>query len=129
MTDAVLDTSALLRWTLAPELLGPTAADFLAGPDARLLISAVSIWEIATKVRRGQLHLGVSVDTFLARLENTAAVEFVSVDVPTWRSVAELPWEHGDPADRIIVVTARQRDAVLITSDRTMASFYPKAIW
>jgi PIN domain nuclease of toxin-antitoxin system len=53
----------------------------------------------------------------------------VSVDVPTWRSVAELSWDHRDPADRIIVVTAQQRDAVLITSDRTIASFYAKTIW
>jgi len=41
----------------------------------------------------------------------------------------ELDWDHADPADRSIVATARLYDDILVTADRRILGFYPKAQW
>ena len=50
----VLDTSALLFWTLDPAQLTPAAAQAIEQAD-RIVVSSISIWEIALKVKRGSL--------------------------------------------------------------------------
>ena len=66
----VLDTSALLFWTLAPERLSVRARGAIeaAAPFGRLA-SAISLWEIGLKVRRNQLSLGVSFAEYVQRLQ------------------------------------------------------------
>ena len=58
MSRVVLDTSALLFWTLAPERLSPRARTAIDGATpSGWLASAISLWEIGLKVQRGQLSL------------------------------------------------------------------------
>ena len=58
MSRVVLDTSALLFWTLAPERLSPQARTAIDGATPYgWLASAISLWEIGLKVQRGQLSL------------------------------------------------------------------------
>lgn len=56
-------------------------------------------------------------------------VTIVPVDLPTFLGVVDLEWDHRDPADRIIVATARRYRAPLVSSDRAIRSFYPDTIW
>ena len=61
MSRVVLDTSALLFWTLAPERLSARARTAIDGATPfGWLASAISLWEIGLKVQRGQLSLGVT---------------------------------------------------------------------
>ena len=53
---AVLDTSALIYWTLDPTKLTATAQAALQ-QAARLIVSSISIWEIGVKVQKGSLQL------------------------------------------------------------------------
>lgn len=127
----VLDTAALLYWTLAPDTLSPAASRAIdtavAGPGC--LVSAISIWEIGLKVKRGQLSLGLPFDQFVERLEHAEGVTSVPVDNRVWMRSLELTWKHRDPADRAIVATASLAGYGLVTSDRAMRAFYAQAIW
>ena len=125
---AVLDTSALLHWCFAPERLGVRAVSCIEKAE-QLVVSSISLWEVALKVERGRLQLPISAREFAKKLESTQRVQLVSVDWPTWIASAELPWEHRDPADRVLVALAERLNVWLVTSDRVMLSFYPRAIW
>lgn len=124
----VLDTSALLRWTLRPDLLTQAAREVIEQAD-RLVVSAVSVWEIALKVKRGRLDLQRSLEDYVSVLETLSALEIRPVDTQTWLDNVALDWEHRDPADRTIVATAMQFDCPLVTSDRVIADYYGKVIW
>ena len=124
----LLDTSTLVFWTLDQERLTPVAAKAIAEAD-RVCISSISIWEIGIKVRKENLALPLSVEEFAAKLERTDRVELLPVDVRPWMGNLELDWDHRDPADRTIVATASLLNCPLVTSDKLILDFYPRAIW
>lgn len=124
----VLDTAALLFWTMAPDRLSATAASAIAEAD-RIIVSAISIWEIGIKLKRGSLALPLSLREYTAMLRETERVEIVPVDETIWIGSIELAWEHRDPADRTIVATAQALGCPLVTSDGPIRAFYPAAVW
>ena len=124
----VLDTSALLFWTLHRERLSEAASVAISEAD-RVLVSSISIWEIGIKVARGRLSIPLSVREYAERLERIARVEVLPVDTETWLVGLDLSWDHRDPADRTIVATAALNECPLVTSDRAMRNFYSRAVW
>lgn len=124
----VLDTSALLFWTLDRERLSYAATAAIADAD-RVVVSAISIWEIGIKVNKGNLDIPFAIRDFADWLEQVDRVEVVPVDLPTWLKNLELDWEHRDPADRTIVATAALFGCSLVTSDAAIRAFYSRAVW
>jgi PIN domain nuclease of toxin-antitoxin system len=120
----VLDTHALLWWALDPDKLSPAAVTCLADVERRGgFASAISIWELGIKIQRGKLELGMSIDEFASRLARTQVVELVAVDTRIWLRSLELPWDHRDTADRVIVATAAVRGLPLLTADAEIHRF------
>lgn len=130
-TPLVLDTAALLYWTLNPGALSKRAQRAIAQATnaAGTIVSAISLWEIALKVSRGTLSLGIPVSAFVERLDTVAHLQVQPVDTRIWLHSVSLPWEHRDPADRAIVATADLLGAPLVTSDARIRQFYKQSIW
>jgi PIN domain nuclease of toxin-antitoxin system len=124
----VLDTSALLFWTLAPERLSERASAAIE-TSPELLVSSISLWEIGVKAAKGKLEIPVSLREYSERLSRVERVEILSVDLETWLFNLELSWDHRDPADRTIVATASLRGCPLVTSDAKILDFYSDGIW
>jgi PIN domain nuclease of toxin-antitoxin system len=124
----VLDTSALLFWTLDPIKLSQNAKQAIEHAD-RILISSISIWEVALKVKRQKLIIPLTITDYVDRLTHLEALEILAVDVQTWLDNLDLPWEPRDPADRTIVALAARFNCPLITSDGVIAGYYPETIW
>ncbi len=129
MSDSLLlDTSALLYWTLSPSTLTPEASKALTGAK-EICVSGISLWEIGVKEAKGKLHLPLPLREFAARLQSVEKVLLLEVGVEEWLATVELAWDHRDPADRVVVATAKRRGVPLITSDTEMRKFYPNVIW
>ncbi len=124
----LLDTSALLFLTIDPIKLTSRARKAISEAD-RLIISSISIWEIAQKVSRGKIEIGPPLKEYVEGLYQLNNLEILSVDVETWLLSAELDWPHRDPADRVIVATAMSFGCPLITSDRAIGGFYAATVW
>ncbi|HEY6880657.1 MAG TPA: type II toxin-antitoxin system VapC family toxin, partial [Polyangiales bacterium] len=94
----VLDTHALLWWAFDPDQLSPDAtAAVMRMEQTGGVASAISIWELAIKVRRGKLELPISIEEFARRIERGGIVELVPVDTNTWLRSVALSWSHADP--------------------------------
>lgn len=120
----VLDTHALLWWALDPQALSDTARDLCDQMERQGgYASAISLWELGTKVRSGKLDMGISISEFARRVQRTGVVEFVPVDVTTWLRSLALEWDHRDPADRVIVATALLKGHALLTKDQVVRAF------
>lgn len=124
----VLDTSALIFWTLDPQRLSPKAKQAIEQAD-RILISSISIWEIALKVKHQKLDIPLPINEYVDRLRQLRSLEILAVDIQTWLDNVDLPWDHRDPADRTIVALAARNNCPLITSDEMIANFFAKTIW
>jgi PIN domain nuclease of toxin-antitoxin system len=124
----ILDTSALLYWTLAPQRLTRLAAQYI---DAAIEVEvlSVSLWEIALKHRKGALELPGTITEYQKRLSAVERLQVRNLDGALAVAGALMKWEHRDLADRWITALALQRDAPLVTSDRTIRDFYSQAVW
>jgi PIN domain nuclease of toxin-antitoxin system len=126
----LLDTCALLWWTLEPESLSCRAKE--ACERITLdggFVSSISIWEAGIKARRGALELGTTLEDYVARLKRLGSLEIIAVDEDIWVKNLSLQWDHRDPADRTIVATALLRDLSIVTGDEIIRKFFPKVIW
>jgi PIN domain nuclease of toxin-antitoxin system len=126
----VLDTHALIWWTLDPDRLSNTARKHcLRLPKTGACISSISIWEIGIKVKRGHLDLGLTIDSFLGRLQRLSWLEIAPVTAANWIANVNLDWEHRDPADRTIVALAQMRALPLLSKNETIRAYYPLTVW
>jgi PIN domain nuclease of toxin-antitoxin system len=120
----VLDPHALLWWALDPGKLSPAAAATVREMEQRGgFASSISLWELGTKIQRGKLELGISIEEFARRIERTAIVQVLAVDTATWLRSVELVWDHRDPADRVIVATSVLLGVPLVTADNEIHRF------
>ena len=124
----LLDTSALVFWTLDRDRLSTAAAQAISDAD-RIALSAISIWEVGIKVKKQKLVISTPIREFSSRLEQVDRVEILPVCVRTWIGNLELNWDHRDPADRTIVATASLNACPIVTSDSRIRTFYPQTIW
>ena len=125
----VLDTCALLWWTLDPGKLSSSASAYCRDIDTSGgCIASVSLWEIGIKIKKCKLDIGMSIKTFAALLTRVK-IEQVPIDTDLWLESLELNWEHRDPADRLIVALAKKRNLPVITADKVIRDYYSRTIW
>lgn len=114
----LLDSHTLLWWTLDPKRLSPNARKICRGFENEAgLVSAISVWELGIKIKRGKLDIGMPIETYADRLARLKDLEILPVTTAIWLKNLELNWDHRDPADRTIVATALIHDAALLTRD------------
>jgi PIN domain nuclease of toxin-antitoxin system len=116
----LLDTHVLLYWIgRDPRLTAAQARAIAAATDTSpLLVSDISLWEVATLVNLGRIRLRRPVRDWLEAATAPPLVRRVSISPAVAAEVTELPATfHRDPADRIIVATARTAGAAVATVD------------
>jgi PIN domain nuclease of toxin-antitoxin system len=127
-----LDTNAWILLADAPrrvpEEVLRIARDIANAP---LGLSAISPWEVAKKTALGKLQLSLPVRQWMQRATGPDGIEILPLTPEVSLESACLPGDfHRDPADQIIVATARVHNLTLITSDRKILEYsYVKTIW
>lgn len=127
----VLDTCALIWWSLDPEMLSSSAHNLcdIMEEEKNGLVASISLWEIALKVKRGKLDLGVDLKSYVNTLFRSDVIQIIPIDVNLWIDSVNLDWQHKDPADRVIVALAQKYQAQLITKDELISRFYSLTVW
>jgi len=125
VTTHLLDTNAWIRLILAPEQLSERARALLTRPDITpLAVSAISVFELTLKVRKGKIDLRLPSDQWLDLALNPNLITVIPIDAEIARAANSLPAPfHQDPADRLIVATARLRNLTLITGDEKILQY------
>jgi len=116
----VLDTHVLVWWIADSARLSARARRELrsVGGRAPAAVSAISVFEIATAVRRGRLALSMPVEAWLADVQALPEIRFEPVTSRVATIAAAFGDEApGDPADRLIAATALVLGAKLLTAD------------
>ena len=120
----ILDTHVWI-WAVegAGERLAPRALAAIerAAGNATLAVSAISVWELAMLVKRGRLQLATAVSSWIEASIRPPGVRIIPVGTAVVLDSVQLPDfdQHKDPADRLIVATAR-RHGTLMTCDQTL---------
>lgn len=118
---ALLDTHILIWWLNDASRLSPEQREVVesASADSPLLVSDISLWEIATLYDLGRIRLTVPLREWLDKAVAPPLVRRQGISPAIATELAALPDSfHRDPADRILVATARVFGATLLTHDR-----------
>lgn len=87
-------------------------------------ISAISVWEVAKKVSLGKLALSIPIRDWLVQATRKPFIDIVPLTVDIALESTILPGKfHKDPADQIIVASARQCNMTLLTTDKLIVSY------
>jgi PIN domain nuclease of toxin-antitoxin system len=129
----VIDTHVWLWWLHDPSRLSPLARTNLFSEEKQgiIVISAISVWEIAVKLQLGKLTLPMDIHTWY---EKAASYPGIRIEPATPRDSIEstlLPGDfHKDPADRLIITLARRHGVSLITRDQAIIDYpHVETIW
>ena len=122
----LLDTHVWLWLIGGSPHLSETSRDMInaAVVSGRLRIAAISLWEIALLAWRDRIILGKSIGLWLeeALADPGPGIDPVSAEIAV-ESYALPDVFHRDPADRLIVATARITNATLMTRDRRILDY------
>ena len=122
--DVLLDTIYLYRLMEAFGTLPEADRRFLAAHEARLHVSAVSIWEMRLKYNArhpsGARKSPFDPGDVLAALEGQD-VTFLPMTMAHAAKALEPPLDHKDPFDELLLVQAQEEGLRLLTADRRLA--------
>lgn len=128
----ILDTHIWVWWLLPGSPLPERermALDRIAS-DNGILLPAICLWEVQMLHRKKRIELPVPFPTWLRRATAADMLNVLPLNADTVIAADDLPAGfHGDPADRMIVATARVHDLSLATHDDAIKKSRLVKIW
>jgi PIN domain nuclease of toxin-antitoxin system len=91
----------------------------------QLVLSIVSIWEVAIKVSLGKLKAPEDIADFLPEL----GISLLPISLDHVARVRGMPFHHRDPFDRMLVAQAQHEQAAVVTSDPIFARYGVAVVW
>lgn len=116
----LLDTHIWVWNYIAPERLTSEIAREMTRPENERFLSPVSVWEVINLLEKKRIDIKPDFGEWF----ETSVKDLVLFEAPiVWRVVHELRFtvlRHRDPADRLLVATAKAYDLTLVTADEKL---------
>lgn len=125
MTTFLIDTHALLWWLGDEKKIPKRIRERIADPASRVLVSAVSAWEVAIKTALGKLEAPDN----LLEIVHASGLEWIPVEPREAYVAGGLPLHHRDPFDRLLVAQAMERSIRVISHDDVFDRYQVPRTW
>ncbi|WP_019895567.1 type II toxin-antitoxin system VapC family toxin [Hydrogenovibrio halophilus] len=112
----VLDTHIWLWWMTEHERLKPEWQEKIESAD-RVGVSAISLFEVAWLEHRGRISLGCELHWWFEQALQASGIELLPITPNAAITAVSLPEHHSDPQDRLIIATALEHQAELLSAD------------
>lgn len=121
MSKLLLDTCALL-WLAHGTDISKESREAVRRREIR--ISSISVWEIANLVRKNRMSLAMRPAAWFHESVRRLGAVLSDLDIEILADSCALPGQPPtDPADRIIIATARDNDMTIVTRDRLILDY------
>jgi PIN domain nuclease of toxin-antitoxin system len=124
----LLDSHTFLWAASAPKKLSRKARRICEQTAYPLVISAVSLWEIAAKCAAGKLSIpqvGLTLPAWVDHMN----LQVLPIEARHAYAVYALPALHKDPFDRLLIAQAMTEDLVLVTNDEDVRRYPVNWVW
>lgn len=122
----LLDTHALIWAAEDNRQLGEAARATIeeARYSDRVGVSAITPWEIALLVEKGRLQLAMELGAWIRTVLQAPGIDLMPIEPAIAIDSVRLPGNfRADPADRLIIATARRWGAPLLTADNAILAY------
>jgi PIN domain nuclease of toxin-antitoxin system len=121
----VLDTCAVLWLAFNREKFSKSTLDMIDSCE-NLIVNTLSFWEIGIKLQRKKLIIPLDLKSFIHLFSSNAHFAIIAPDLRIILRTLELPWDHSDPVDRMVVATAMEFNVGIVSGDAVIRKFYKK---
>jgi PIN domain nuclease of toxin-antitoxin system len=125
----LFDSHALVWFLLGDSRFPAELRRDLDRPETEFVISAVCIWEIATKVRRGRWPEAQNVMPILGDVLTGSAYRPLAISIEHVQVAGFLAGRHHDPFDRMLAAQSQVEGVPLVTADPAFRAFGTSVIW
>lgn len=129
----LLDTHIWLWLLHDPSCLSNAASNLIAAEEEQngLLVSAISVWEVAVKASGGKLTLPLPISAWYEQARTHSGTLIEPLNPLDAIASTQLPGElHKDPADRILIAISQRYSIPLVTCDSKILSYpYVETVW
>jgi PIN domain nuclease of toxin-antitoxin system len=125
----LLDTHALLWFTLGDARLSPAALALINDPGNDKLVSPASYWEIAIKVSIGKLALNQPYEDFIDRGIRQNGFDILPIEPRHTGRGAALSFHHKDPFDRLLIAQALTDGIAVVGADALFDQYGVTRLW
>jgi PIN domain nuclease of toxin-antitoxin system len=123
----LLDTQAFLWWVTDDPRLSKRAARAIAATEC--LLSVASCWEMAIKASLGKLTLPGAVGRFVQEQLEVNGFNLIAISLEHAAGVADLPFHHRDPFDRLLAAQALAEGLSLVSADPIFRRYGVTRVW
>lgn len=127
----LLDTHVWVWWNMEPKKLSKTVLDVIEKGDSQLLLSAISPWEFCKLVEKKRMGISCDPQEWLSKALSMPRLRLVPLSplIACRSTLLPQPF-HDDPADQIIVATAREQNATILSKDQLIRDYpHVKTLW
>jgi PIN domain nuclease of toxin-antitoxin system len=129
----LLDTHVWIWWNMNPGKLSRRVKSLLTENTKydELLLSAISPWEFSKLLEKGRFAIACDPEEWIRVALDMPKLRLVQITPGIAYKSTILPGDfHDDPADQIMVATAREENAVIISKDERIRKYAQvKSIW
>ena len=125
----LLDTHALLWAYWGDPQLSAVAIRLIFDPTNRVLVSPASHWEVAIKMRTGKLALRETFIEFVQHAVFDNGFKILPIEPNRTALVAQLPFHHKDPFDRLLIAQALAEGVPLLSADAAADAYGVTRLW
>lgn len=122
----LLDTHTWIWWNMNPQNLSQRVAEIIGNTNAyeEILLSAISPWEFSKLIEKRRLGVSCSPEHWINTALDMPKLRLVPLSpILSYRSTVLPQPFHHDPADQIIVATAREENATILTKDERILEY------
>lgn len=125
----LLDTHTLIWWMTSDPHLSKVGRGLITDRANTAVISAVSAWEIATKVRLGRLPSAAElIEDFVGEMERQR-IAILDVSAKHGIRAGSLPGPHKDPFDRMLIAQALGENIPILSNDQALDDYGITRLW
>lgn len=127
--NIILDTHSFLWFVDGNAKLSTEARAVIEAPEHTRFVSIASMWEMAIKYSMNRLQLALPFHLFIAHQLTENDMTVLNITLDHTAMVAELPFHHKDPFDRLIIAQALVEQLPIVSVDEQFDAYGVARIW
>ena len=125
----LLDTHSFLWFISGSDNISLAARRLIEDVVNQPFLSIASLWEMAIKLSIGKLKLTQPFKTLIPEQMRLNGIELLDIQIDHVATVAQLPFHHRDPFDRLLIAQAIVEQIPIVSADPAVDACTVTRLW